>query len=618
MSCAMSAVRRNCLFTAGLMLVCVMGLAGPVLGQARRTGPGGGRPAPATVPDPGARYGLDTGSTPLYSSNGIPHAEDEGKLEFRSRAVLIEVPTVVTDRSGKHVTGLAKDDFKVLENGKEQKISVFEEITAQSANKLELAQKVNGNTYTNLTAGAQQVPRTLVIVVLDSVNTPFLDQAYGRKQLIKFLADRLTPGQPIEVASIGQRGLRSISGLTYDSQNVIAALKKVSGEPPALQGLGPDAQASAAAAPLSPSGLLPPAALSATGDGTGSDLAQRFQQFVDQGEVIEAAFLQSNAIETTMRSFLSIALSVSGVPGRKALIWATAGFPFFLDSPSALPGANLGPLYERTLQALNDSEISVYPVDVRGLVNYSPNAQADNTGALTGPQQTRQLINRGWLQQSQIGTLKDFAEMTGGRAFYNSNDVAQGFRQAVEDSSAYYLLGYYLDNHNDKPGWRKLKVTVDKKDAQARSRTGFLVTNTTLNPDATHNADEKFALTSPFDSTGIPLAIQVGAATAQGDKRKVEFAYHLPAGGVTIEEGSHNEYNLDFIAEARQKDKPVGHSGQLAHGSLTPEGLTKVKTDGIYFRTSLELSPGDYEVRFLVRDNLSGRIGTVSTPLTVN
>ena len=156
------------------------------------------------------------------------------------------------------------------------------------------------------------------------------------------------------------------------------------------------------------------------------------------------------------------------------------------------------------MQALNDAQIAVYPVDVRGLVNYSPNAQAENTGAFTGPQQTRQLINRQWLNDSQISTLKDFADMTGGTAFFNSNDVAGGFRQAVDDASSYYLLGYYLDTQNNKAGWRKLKVTVDKKDVQARTRSGFLVTNTTMNPEASHQSDEKLAFSSPFDSTAIP------------------------------------------------------------------------------------------------------------------
>ncbi|MBA3914401.1 MAG: VWA domain-containing protein [Acidobacteriales bacterium] len=613
------------LVISGRRLVCgtllLPVLCGGAWGQRRGGAPAGGgiRTAPTTVRDPGAAYGLDTGTTPLYSSNGqVRHAEDEGKVEFRSETVLIEVPTGVTDRSGRPVTGLTKDDFKIYENGAEQKITAFEEISAKSTNRIDLSGKVNANTYTNLTAAAQQSPQTVVMVAIDSVNTPFLDQAYGRKQLIKFLAQRLTPGQPVEIVSIGQRGLRSISGLTYDSQTLIAALKKVSGETPALQGLGPDAQASVAAAPLSPSGLLASAASPAPLDGSASDLTSRLQQFVDQGEVLEAAYLQSNAIETTMQSFLSLAWSVSGIPERKALIWATAGFPFFIDSPSAIPAGNLGPLYERTMQALNDAEISVYPVDVRGLVNYSPNAQPDSVAPSTGPQQTRQIINRSWLQTSQIGTLNDFAEMTGGRAFYNSNDVAGGFRKAVAEASSYYLLGYYLNTHNDRAGWRKLKVTVNKKDLQARARSGFLVTNATLNPERTHVTDEGFALRSPFDSTAIPLTVQVGATTPQGDKKKIEFAYHMPVSGITIQEGSHNEFNLDFITEARSNNQPAGHSAQVAHGVLTPEALAKIKSDGIYFRNSLELPPGQYQVRCLVRDNVSGRIGTVSAPVTVN
>ena len=86
--------------------------------------------------------------------------------------------------------------------------------------------------------------------------------------------------------------------------------------------------------------------------------------------------VQENAIETTMNAFLGIAWSLSGVPGRKSLIWATGGFPFSMDSPSSVPGGYLSLLYERTMLALNEAQISVYPVDIRGLMNNSMLAKA--------------------------------------------------------------------------------------------------------------------------------------------------------------------------------------------------------------------------------------------------
>jgi hypothetical protein len=78
--------------------------------------------------------------------------------------------------------------------------------------------------------------------------------------------------------------------------------------------------------------------------------------------------------ETVLAQVPAVANSLSGVSGRKSLIWATGGFPFYIDSPAAVPGGYLSVLYERAMQSLNDAEVAVFPVDVRGLLNYSPTA----------------------------------------------------------------------------------------------------------------------------------------------------------------------------------------------------------------------------------------------------
>ena len=99
----------------------------------------------------------------------------------------------------------------------------------------------------------------------------------------------------------------------------------------------------------------------------------------------------------------------------------------------------------------------------------------------------------------------------------------------LEDSSSYYLLGYYLDSHNNKPGWRKLQVEVSRKDAEVGARAGFLVSNASVNPEVTHKADVEFALNSPFESTGIAVTEQWQGVSPDGGKRKIGFALHVPA-----------------------------------------------------------------------------------------
>jgi VWFA-related protein len=421
--------------------------------------------------------------------------------------------------------------------------------------------------------------------------------------LIKYLADHLESGQVLGLVVVGSKGVKVLSGLNSDPASLIAALKKASGELSPMQAFGSEGQVAAATGNRS----------SELGGGTspGEDPAEKMRQFILNADTLEGAYQQSRAIEDTMKAFLAIAWSLSGIPGRKSLIWATGGFPFPLDSPSSVPGGSQSVLYERAMEALKDAQVSVYPVDVRGLVS----AGGDVT--YSGDGSANNVSGRGWLQSSTLDTLKTFAEMTGGRAFYNSNDLAAGFKRAAEDSASYYLLGYYMNTANSKPGWRKLQVQVQRKDTEVRARAGFFVTNATVDPDLTHKADIGFALSSPFDSTGIAVTVKWQGTSPDGTKKKVAFALHLPAAGV-IDEGNRNRFDVDFVAQATLKGAPVGSAGQTTKGTIPPAGLAKIKADGIFYQNALELPPGSYDVRFVVRNNLSGRIGSVTAPLTVN
>jgi len=587
----------------------------------QRTGGGGGGGRPAGGVSTGSRLDPLSPSTPpsAYVPPAAIHADQESKVVFKSQTILVEVPVIVTDKSGNHVRNLTKDDFKLLESGKEQKISIFEEIVATPA--LLERPKSPPNTASNVMANGEPA-RAITVIALDSVNTPFLDQSYGRKQLIKYLAENLEPGQPTALVSIGSQGIRVLSLLTTDPAVLIAALKKVNGELPALQGVNPDAQVLAA-------GTTPtvgsPGELSRADYYDAENYEAGLRDFVSVDDAALANFQQSRAIEDTLQSFLAIAQMVSGISGRKSLVWATAGFPFYLDSAQAVPGGDLSILYERAMGALNQAQMSVYPVDVRGLVNYLPVADATigpgnaaRSSLIHGRGMAQLSQGRSWLQLSTIDTLQDFAAMTGGRAFYNRNDLTTGFKLAADDSSSYYLLGFYLDTQNNKPGWRTLKVKTSRKDAETRSRSGFFVTNATIDPALTRQWDISSALSSPLDSTGLPVTVQWQQGTGDDTgKKRVLFAMKIPDVGL-INEASNNSFDIDFLAQATKGGVAAGNVGQTVRGVIPPDKLTEIKAQGISYRNLFELPPGSYQVKFVVRDNATGRVGSVSTPLTVN
>lgn len=592
-----------------LPLLVLVVFCGSAFSFGQTRGGGGSRPTNIGVdPATNARNAavLGTGNNIDVSIVHPSSANDEAKVEFRSQTVLVQVPVVVTDRSGNHLHGLNKEDFTILENGKPVGVANFEELTAGTGRLT--SPPVPVGQFRNFTLDSSQ-PRNIVVIALDTVNTPFLDQFYGRRELVKFLAHNLDSGQVMALMLITSHGLKVVQGLSGDSAHLMQVLNKAAGEISPMETMSSDAQESVTAG------------VPSFGQGTsGNDpVLGGLNWFVQYGDAMEAQFQQSNAIETTMNSFLGIAWSLSGMPGRKSLIWATGGFPFTLDSPSTVPGGYLSLLYERTMLALNDAQVSVYPVDIRGLANAPSFISGNSSGGIGGPGRSRQISNRVWLQQSKIDTLNDFADMTGGKAFYNTNDLAGSFKRAADDASSYYMLGYYLDIKNDKPGWRKLQVKVGKKDVEVRARNGFFVTNATMNPLLSRDRDMVNALHSPIEGTGVPMTVQWVGLAPNGDKKKAVFSAHMPGGGLTFEGNGRSQLNFDFAALAYDKDgKEAGQTARNYTPVVPDAQIASVRANGMDFRNALELAPGKYTIRFVVRDNVTGRIGSVTAPLTVN
>jgi len=533
-------------------------------------------------------------------------ADQERRIRFPVQTILVQVPSVVTDKSGNHVHGLAKKDFHVFENGKERKIATFEEITATDKQLSVIATKPGE--FTNLMLADQQ-PRTLAVIALDTVNTPLPEQANGRRELIKYLTENMNSDQVLALMIITSQGVKVVEGLTADRQQLVRLLKGASGEQNALLGLTPDAQVNASVGdiPAMPHDLNRPFAAAAA--------------VVAHGDALNAQVKEEDAIEQTLNGFLEIAWYLSGIPGRKSLVWATGGFPFAISSAAQLPpGVDHAELYERTMQALAAAQISVYPVDVRGLIgNYTSAAVV----ASNGPEMANHISNSTQFQQSLIETFNQFADMTGGKAFYNTNDLAGSFKRATEDATSYYLAGYYLDTHNNRPGWRELKVKVDRNDMEVRAREGFFVTNTTVNFDLTRSADVSFALTSPIEGTGVPLTVRWLGSSGEGTKKKTQFVIHMPPGAVSIDSTDGRKHvNFDFAAAAYVGNNKTGKTAVTTQQTFTtnvPDAqVASLLANGIDFKNALELGPGQYVVRVVIRDNVTGKVGSVTAPLTVN
>ncbi len=176
-----------------------------------------------------ATFLLAQSAAPRSSAQSAPPSIDtksSATPHIVSRTNLVLIPTVVTDKSGAHITGLTKDDFYVHENGAAQKISVFEEIKTQPG----VIRRVDPNDtgFTNAVTPEARTQR-LTMIVLDTLNTRFEDQVRARQEILKFVDETLQPDEPVALMTIGSSGLNVINDFTTDPKVLAAAVKKVRG-----------------------------------------------------------------------------------------------------------------------------------------------------------------------------------------------------------------------------------------------------------------------------------------------------------------------------------------------------------------------------------------------------
>ena len=219
--------------------------------------------------------------------------------------------------------------------------------------------------------------------------------------------------------------------------------------------------------------------------------------------------------------------------------------------------------------------------------------------------------------QGKHETLRLMAERTGGQALYNSNDLEDLLRRAMHDSTQYYVLAYSTAD-KEKTGWRKLDVKVHHEGVQVRSRSGYFFTKAAADPETTRQADELMAVTSSLEFTALPMTVSWGQSETAGTNRKVHFTIVIPPGVAEIDSDHANHLSLDFLALATDGGgQQAGKTTQRLDRTLPPAGARQIQSNGITYANALTLAPGAYTVHVAVRDNLTGRIGSVVAPLKV-
>jgi VWFA-related protein len=556
-------------------------------------------------------------------------ADDTHPWKLSVGSNLVIVPVVVTDKHGDHVSGLSAEDFEVKEEGASQKIIGLEAVTGDTE-KVEKAAAPATNRFSNTVV---QRPKRLVIIALDQVNTPFENVNDSHRALIDFLSKSIDETTLVALVALQRNGVRIIHDFTNNPSVLVDAIKKVkasvtSRNTQTLDALGDNSQADLEAMQLT--ALLSGSSVSPGASVAELNAAAKMAPVVQRAQ-LDATRLAQDAL-ITLEDFQQVAQYFWGVPGRKSLIWASTGFAFSTGAtPQSGTRGTLMDDWQRTFRMLGDANISIYPVDVAGLL---PGVNANNLQSLSsavvktgGPEggvgaRSQQLsaVESGALLDPTAGrhdTMRQMADMTGAQPLYNSNDVSGLLRQARVDASQYYMLAYYTKS-TGKQGWRKLNVKVKRDNVKVRYRSGFFFRDPQNEADAARQADEMLALTSDLDFTAMPLSGAWGNVEPAANGSKVHFLLFIPAGITFIDSERQNHISLDFRAAALDSaGKVIASIGERLETNLAPENLVRVQSKGVDYANALTLPPGQYRVHFVVRDNLKGTLGSVVSPLKV-
>ncbi len=562
----------------------------------------------------------------ICSPSHIASAQDTEQTGTRQPAKIVThantvlVPVVVTDKRGNHLHGLTRDEFEVREDGKLQPILSFEEVTANS--KTIEPVKSQPNFFTNQLA--EQQAKGLQIITLDLINTSFGHQADSRKAVIDFLSKSVAGKNLVALVVIDRGGVHLVHNFTSDRAVLVSAIQKVQSQLTSRDthtlNIGNMAKISKTN-PIDTGGEddAEAAQLSAILAGGSSAAEAR----IDLGRESQDGLL-------TLKCLQQVAQYFAAVPGRKSLIWVSTGFRMLQSQMSG--GFGRGPTpedWQRTVHALQLADIAVYSVDLGGLlattraVTSTPvnNPGSSTDGGVAARSTALQASEMGLTTdpiQAKHDTLNQMAEKTGGQALYNSNDLDDLLRRAMQDSADYYLLAYPASDRQ-KDGWRKLDVKVHHEGVQVRSRSGFFFTNAASDPDATRQADELMAVTSALEFTSLPITASWDKTEPNGLNRNIHFSILIPAGATEIDFDHENHIFLDFLVLATDlSGKDVGKITQRLDRKLPPAGVTQIRENGITYANLLTLAPGAYSVHIVVRDNMTGRMGSIVAPLKVD
>ena len=527
--------------------------------------------------------------TPGLPAQNAPSQQGQGNYTFRATTELVLVNVVVRDKDGTPVRDLKREDFTVLEDGKPQTLASFdyEDIPMGIAS----ATGAGPSQATILTAkrnGTEPPPpppsetlrdRRLMVLFFDLTGMEPEEIDRSGTAALKFVDEQMSPADLVSVVSLSTR-MQVDQDFTSDKALLKRELSKYSMS--AGQGY----------------------AAGATGDT--EDTADSANPFTPD----ETEYNVFNT-DRKLEALSSLAQSMSKIEQKKSII-------YFSNGTQQTGSENQAELRAAVNEAVK-ANVSIYAVDIRGLQALPPGGEARQasmrgTGIYSGQSQ-RNALDANFASQETLQTL---AGDTGGRAFLDSNDFGKVFKSVQQDTSQYYLLGYHSANQLRDGRYRRISVKLKNPNYKLEYRSGYYAPRDFQH--ATHDDREQqlmAELAADFSATDVNMYL--GAAYFRLDDAHFFVPVSVVIPGTEIpftRDADKDKATLDFAGLVRDELKRVvGNARETV--KLNVEGAQDVRRKNVQYRTGFTLPPGKYHIKFVVRENQTGRIGSFEMDVNI-
>jgi VWFA-related protein len=517
-----------------------------------------------------------------------------GSFTLSVKVQLVVEAVVARDKDGKPIQRLTAKDFALTEDGVPQSVSFCEhQALAANAAPLPVAKPVSEDikVYKKLTR-TQLAPETvengryknrrLLALYFDMSAMYPADQLRALSAAEKFIRTQMTTVDMVSILRYQGGTVDILQDFTADRNKLLSILETM------IVGENPDS-------------------VESVDDASSADTGAAFGQDDSEFNVFNTD-RQLSALQTAAKM-------LGQLNEKKSLIYFASGL--------RLNGIDNQAQLHATVDAAIKAGVSFWPIDARGLVAQAPlgdatQGSAGNSGIYSGSAAQATTNN---FQQSQ-DTLFALAGDTGGKALLDNNDLTRGIVEAQEAISDYYMIGYYATNTAKNGHFRRIKVSLTQ-DATAKLdyRQGYYADKefskfTTV--DKERQLEDALMLEDPV--TELSIAMEVDHFQLNRAEYFVPIVVKIPGRELALAKRGGAEHTLiDFVGEIKDLvgGSTVSNVRDNVNIKLSDATAAELAKRPIEYDTGFTLLPGKYMIKFLARDDETGRIGTYQTNFVI-